>query len=456
MHYAGLSLSVIEVRYIMDSMTAVAFIGVNSIEFARDEIIDLCGMTELGHLDVRLHDPDAGRLRHAEAVGETLARQRQAAMSVRACAELAEALAGASYVVCEIEPGGIKAQRLDFEVPARYGVRQSVADTIGIGGIFRGLRTLPVMADIARQMVVYCPDAYLLSYTNPMVTSIWMACQATGMRRVYGLCHAVPSTHALLASVVGIDEAELEFVTAGFNHQAFVLKFAREGRSAYPLLAARLRDEPGLVPPVSAELFRRFGYFPTQRQAEYLPWVMRHDSELRRLSVVLDQHEQAEQETLRGMAVDSDFLTAGTRFTSDPQGTLAPRFMHAIETGARREMYLSMRNDGLIDNVPADCCVEVPALVGDVPSGHGPSGTGHVSPVPVGALPVQLAALNRTFLNVAELTVRAVLDECRDHVYHAALLDPNTAATLPAPRIAALCDEMLAAQRDLIPVAIAG
>lgn len=422
-------------------MTKIAFIGANSVEFVRGDVIDLCGMPELGELRLALHDPNSLRLEHAGSVARAIARQTRGRVTVEVCPERVKALDGASYVVSELEVGGISATRTDFAVASRYGLRQSVGDTIGIGGIMRGLRTLPVVIGIAREMADRCPDAYLLTYTNPMVMSVWAAYAATPLRRIYGLCHCVQETHELLAALVDVDPAEAEFVSAGLNHQAFVLRFARGGESLYPRLAEAIERRPDRVHPVAAELFRRFGLFPTHPMAEYLPWIMRHPEEIDRFQVTLDEHEPGEAQTQREMATDRHRVATGVPFDLTPTGSLAARFVHALETGRSRELYVSVRNDGLVANLPADCPVEVPCRIE----------AGRATPVAVGQLPPQIAALNRTFLNVAELTVQAVLTGDRRYVHQAALLDPNTAATLTTSRIAALCDDLLAAHGDLLP-----
>jgi alpha-galactosidase len=429
-------------------VTRVAFLGVNSAEFARDDLIGLAGMPELGHLEVALHDPDAGRLRHAAALAHAAAAHAAAAhaaggarVDVRACASRAEALDGADYVVCELEVGGIAATRADFEIPARYGLRQTAGDTIGVGGIFRGLRTLPAVLDIARDMAAHCPAAYLLNYSNPMAMSTWAAYTALPPSLVYGLCHAVPDTHRRLADLLSADVADLDLLTAGFNHQAFVLRLARDGVSLYPRVAEILDADPAALPPVSAELFRRFGYCTTQQQAEYLPWVMRHARERARLRVPAAAPDRGEEETRQAMAQDRRRLADGEPLVAGEPAALAPLFIHAVSTGADRRLYVNVRNGGLIAGLPEDCCVEVPCdIVAGAPV-----------PRPVGPLPPQVTALNRTFLNVVELTVRAVLDGDRRHVYHAALLDPNAAATLTTAQIIAVCDDLFAAHDGLLP-----
>ena len=423
----------------------VTFVGAGSIEFTRNVVTDLCGYPELrGRLELALYDISPDRLAYAERLARQLVAQSGAGAQVTATADRRAALAGAHYVINEVQVGGYDATRADFDIPARYGVRQTIGDTLGIGGIFRGLRTIPVVLALARDMHEVCPDAYLLSYSNPMAMLPWAVYAGTPLRRVYGLCHSVRDTQAFLTGLVGADPDRVRFLTAGFNHQAFVLRFEQDGESLYRKLAEVIDQSPELHRRVRVEIFRRFGYFPTEsseHSAEYVPWFMRHDSQIERFRIFVGDYLERSEENLRELAAVQADLDAGRPLDLTPQHELASLFIHAVETGQERELHVNIRNGGLISSLPEDCCVEVPAVVG----------AGGAKPVPVGALPPQLAALNRTFLNVVELTVQAALAESRDHVYQAALLDPNTAATLTTTETVAMCDDLLAAHRDLLP-----
>jgi alpha-galactosidase len=367
---------------------------------------------------------------------------------VTASADRGAALDGARYVINEIQVGGYGATRLDFDIPARYGVRQTIGDTLGIGGIFRGLRTIPVVTGLAEDMHRLCPDAYLLNYTNPMAMLPWAVYEGTRFSNVFGLCHSVRDTHAFLAGLVGLDPAEVDFVTAGFNHQAFVLRFEHQGRSLYPKLREIIDASPELQRRVRVEIFRRFGYFPTEsseHSAEYVPWFMRHDDQVERFRIFVGDYLARSEENLRELEDLARQLDAGTLLDLEPTGELASEFIHSLETGTERELYVNVRNGDLISSLPEQCCVEVPCRLG--PKGPVPQ--------PVGALPAQLAALNRTFLNVVELTVRAALDGNVQHVYQAALLDPNASATLTTSQIVAMCDDLLDAHKALLPPGLA-
>src|SRR5258706_7805162 len=272
------------------AMTRVAFIGAGSIEFTRNVVTDLCvselGVSELGgELRLALHDISAERLAFADRLVRQIVAQTGSTATVTASASREEALRDATYVINEVQVGGYAATRLDFDLPARYGVRQTIADTIGIGGIFRGLRTIPVAVSLAEDMLRYCPGAYLLNYTNPMAMLPWAVYEGTEFDRVFGLCHSVRDTHAFLAGLVGVDQAEISFVTAGFNHQAFVLRFDHEGTSLYPQLAKVIDADPELARRVRGELIPPVGSFPPERRAhpaECVPWCMRRGAPAQR------------------------------------------------------------------------------------------------------------------------------------------------------------------------------
>jgi alpha-galactosidase len=427
------------------AVITVTFIGAGSIEFTRNVVTDLCSYPEFrGELHLSLYDISAERLAHAEQLATRISDQAGAGATVTASLDRRAALAGARYVINEVQVGGYDATRADFDIPARYGVRQTIGDTLGIGGIFRGLRTIPVTVALAADMHEVCPDAYLLSYSNPMAMLPWAVYAGSPFTKVFGLCHSVRDTQAFLTGLVGADPERVRFVTAGFNHQAFVLRFEQDGQSLYPKLREVIDGSPELQRRVRVEIFRRFGYFPTEsseHSAEYVPWFMRHDDQVDRFRIFVGDYLARSEENLRELDALQRDLAAGAELDLTPAGELASQFIQALETGREAELHVNVRNDGLISSLPDECCVEVPCLVG----------SGGAKPVAVGALPPQLAALNRTFLNVVELTVKAALEKSRDHVYQAALLDPNTAATLTTTEVVAMCDDLFEAHRDLLP-----
>jgi alpha-galactosidase len=429
-------------------MANIVLIGAGSVEFTRILLADLVAFPELTDSTITLHDIDEERLATSEQIANQINEVTGASLDVRAHLDRRAALEGADFVVNEIQVGGMDATLRDFEIPKKYGLRQTIGDTIGVGGIFRGLRTIPVMIAIGDEMAELCPDAILLNYANPMAMLPWAVWEGSRLRRAVGLCHSVQNTHEQLAELVGVPIDEIEFQTAGLNHQAFVLRFERDGDSLYPLLDAALEGDPeGLGRRVRMEIYRQFGYFPTEsseHSAEYVPWFMSHDDQLERYRIPVDEYLRRSYENLEEYAQIRRQLAAGQTLPIEGEGELAPRYIHSMVTGEPRLEYGNVRNEGLIDGLPAGCCVEVPCRV----DGDG------VHPLPVGPVPPQCVALNRTFVNVAELTVRAALEQRRDHVYQAVMLDPNAGATLTIEAIRAMVDELIEAHGDLMPEGI--
>ena len=429
----------------------IAVIGAGSVEFTGNIVADLCSFTELhGSVTLVLHDIDEERLAYSARGAESIVRRTGAGYRIEAHPDRRAALDGARYVINEIQVGGYRATVTDFDIPKGYGLRQTIADTIGIGGIMRGLRTIPVMIGIGNDLHERSPDALLLNYTNPMAMVPWGVYAGTPFTNVVGVCHSVRDTHHLLAETVGVPEDDVAFRTAGFNHQCFVLEFRRRstGEDLYPKLREAVDADPeGLGRRVRVEIFKRFGYFPTEsseHSSEYVPWFLHHDDQVERFRCEIDEYIRRSDENLEEWERAKALLDAGEELEVEPASELASEIIHSLETGTAREVYTNVRNGGLIDGLPEDACVEVPTLVDK----------NGVQPTRIGALPPQCLALNRTFLNVVELTVEAALQERRDLVYDAALLDPNAGATLTTAQIVSMVDDLIEAHGDLIPEGI--
>jgi alpha-galactosidase len=431
-------------------MRKIAIVGAGSVEFTRSVVADLASWPDLrGAFEIALHDIDDERLEYARRAATSLVERTEAGHTVTAHPDRRTAFEGAAYMINEIQVGGYRATRTDFDVPRTYGLRQTIADTIGIGGIMRGVRTIPVIVAMADEMAQLCADALLLNYTNPMAMVPWGVW--TGSRwpaeRTIGVCHSVRDTHAFLAETVGLPEERVAFRTAGFNHQCFVYVFRdREtGEDLYPRLRGIVDADPeGLGRRVRVELFKRFGYFPTEsseHSSEYVPWFLRHDAEVERYRSEVDEYIRRSDENLAEFEELKRRLDADEDLGVEPGQELASQFILALETGRPVELYGNVRNDGLIEGLADDACVEVPVLVDK----------NGVQPTRIGRIPPQCLALNRTFENVVELTVRAAVEGSRELVYQAALLDPNTSATLPVGDILDLVDELLEAHGELIP-----
>ena len=400
----------------------VTLIGAGSTVFARTLISDLVSFPDLADgLTVALMDIDAERLRATERMTAA------AGVPVEATLDRRAALAGADYVLTMFQVGGYRpATVIDFEVPARFGLRQTIGDTLGIGGIMRGLRTIPVLLELCSEMEEVCPDAVLLQYVNPMAMLCWAAARASPIRTV-GLCHSVQGTARELAADLGVEA--LEYRCAGINHLAFYLELRHRGRDVYPELRSN-RDIPEWNR-VRYEVLRHFGYFCTESSehlAEYVPWFIKSANPelIAEFNVPLDEYlRRCEEQLARPVPTEL------ARERSDEYGA---HIVHALETGEPFRFNGNVMNEGLIDNLP-ECCVEVPCVA----DARG------ITPEPVGALPPQLAALIRTNVNVQELTVEAALTGDRDHVYHAAMLDPHTAAELSLQEIHDLVDRLIEA-----------
>jgi alpha-galactosidase len=429
-------------------MTRIAFVGAGSVVFTRNLLADLLSFPELHDLEIALHDIDPIRLETAERIAALTAEESGAAPRITAQLDRREAIEGSDFVLNMVQIGGHEATLRDFEIPARYGLRQTIADTLGVGGIFRTLRTADHMLALGHEVVELCPpNAWLLNYTNPMAMLCWLVYAGTPLENVVGLCHSVQFTTEDLAEIVGVPVDEVTFLSAGLNHQAFLLRFEHESGSLYPRLRERMEADPDLQRRVRFALFKRFGYFPTESSehaAEYVPWCMHHDGELDHYRVPVDEYVRRSEDNLAEFERVRAELEAGRALPVERSNEYAALIVHSMVTGQPRVIYGNVRNRGLLPGLVDDSCVEVPCLV---------DGTG-LRGVPVPEYPPELAALNRTFNNVVELTVRAVLEGRPELVRQAAMLDPNASATLTLDEIDALCDELTAAHGDLLPASL--
>ncbi|WP_319448268.1 MULTISPECIES: alpha-glucosidase/alpha-galactosidase [unclassified Mycobacterium] len=423
----------------------IVLVGAGSVEFTRELLGDILSFPELGSVRIVLHDIDVERLETAEAIARATARAAGAAPELVATTDRRRALDGADYVINVIQVGMHDATVRDFELPAKYGLNQTIGDTVGIGGIFRGLRTFPVLAGIARDMEQVCPDAWLLNYTNPMAMNVTFLHHVAPKLKVLGLCHSVYWTMVGLCELVDVPFDEVSYWSAGVNHQAWVLRWERGGQDLYPLLDQRIAADPELRRRVRVDMYRRLGYYPTEtseHSSEYVPWYLRHPSEVERLRINVGEYVTISEANLAEYGRVRAELAAAETLAIDTDSTeYAPQVIHSLETGTPRVISANVVNDGLITNLPDGVAVEVPTLL-DSLGAH---------PMKVGELPPQCAALNRNFLNPVELTVRAAVDGDPRLVRAAAMVDPNTAATLTVDQIWELCDDLTAAHGDLLP-----
>ena len=423
----------------------IVIVGAGSVEFTRELLGDILSFPELGSVRIVLHDIDVERLETAEAIARATAHAAGAQPEVVASTDRRHALDGADYVINVIQVGMHEATVRDFEIPAKYGLTQTIADTIGVGGIFRGLRTFPVLADIARDMEQVCPDAWLLNYTNPMAMNVTFLHHIAPRLKVLGLCHSVYWTMVGLCDLVDVPYDDVSYWSAGVNHQAWVLRWERGGRDLYPLLDQRVASDAELRRRVRVDMYRRLGYYPTEtseHSSEYVPWYLRHPDEIDRLRINIGEYVSiseanlAEYRRVRAELADTETLPIDRGSTE-----YAPQVIHSLETGTTRVISGNVVNDGLITNLPDGVAVEVPTML-DALGAH---------PMAVGDLPPQCAALNRGFLGPVDLTVRAAVGGDPRLVRAAAMVDPNTAATLTVDQIWELCDELTTVHGDLLP-----
>lgn len=429
-------------------MPKITFIGAGSTVFAKNLIGDILSYPELAESTITLYDIDAERLRTSAIVARKLAQALDAHPTIEATTDRCAALEGADYAIAMFQVGGYRpATVIDFEIPKRYGLEATIADTLGVGGIMRALRTIPVFLDMCRDMQAVCPDVLLLNYVNPMAMLCWALSRATPIKTV-GLCHSVQGTAEQLANDIGVPIEEIDYLCAGINHMAFYLRFERNGEDLYPRIQ-QVIDE-GRVPDwnrVRYEMFRRLGYFVTESSehfAEYTPWFIKRGRPdlIERFNIPLDEYLRRCERQIDGWeALRRELEDEGKPITHTRSHEYGSGIIHSIETGTPRVVYGNVQNTGLIGNLPPGCCVEVPCLV----DANG------VQPVHVGALPPHLAALMQTNINVQALTVEAALTGKREHIYHAAMLDPHTAAELDLDQIWSLVDDLLDAHADWLP-----
>ncbi len=423
----------------------IVIIGAGSVEFTRELLGDILSFDELASVRIVLHDIDAERLETAEAIAKATARAAGADPEVIASTDRRRALDGADYVINVIQVGMHEATVRDFEIPARYGLNQTIGDTIGIGGIFRGLRTFPVLAGIARDMAEVCPDAWLLNYTNPMAMNVTLLHRVAPKLKVLGLCHSVYWTMVGLCELVDVPYDEVSYWSAGVNHQAWVLRWERNGQSLYPTLDERIAADPELRRRVRVDMYRRLGYYPTEtseHSSEYVPWYVRHPAEVERLRINIGEYVSISEANLAEYRRVRTELAGSEELPIDTSSTeYAPQVIHSLETGTTRVISANVANEDLITNLPNGVAVEVPTTL-DALGAH---------PMRVGELPPQCAALNRSFLGPVDLAVRAYTDGDPRLVRAAAMVDPNTAATLTVDQIWELCDELTTAHGNLLP-----
>jgi alpha-galactosidase len=430
----------------------ITFIGAGSTVFAKNLLVDILSFPELADSQICLFDIDSERLRTSEVVAHRVARQLAVNPGIEITTDRGQALDGATYAINMIQVGGYRPCTVtDFEVPKKYGLRQTIADTLGIGGIMRALRTVPVLIEMGREMESRCPEVVHLNYANPMAMNCWALARATKIKTI-GLCHSVQHTASDLAADIGLPVSEINYVVAGINHMAFYLKFERNGEDLYPLIYKVINE--GRVPAdnrVRYDMLQRLGYFVTESSehfSEYVPWYIKSGREdlIERYNIPLDEYPRRCERQIAGWRQLKDTLEeADSPLQIERSVEYGSGIVHSLETGLPRVVYGNVENRDLISNLPTGCCVEVPCLVD----------RNGIQPVQIGPIPAHLAALMQTNISVQALTVEAILTGKREHIYHAAMLDPHTATELDLDQIWSLVDDLLAAHKEWLPAEFA-
>ena len=434
----------------------ITFLGAGSTVFAKNVLGDAMLCDVLSDSEICLYDIDGARLQESFLMLDNINRNSNAGKaSIKTFLGVEnrkEALRGADFVVNAIQVGGYEpCTVIDFEIPKKYGLRQTIADTLGIGGIMRALRTIPVMEDFARDIEEVCPNAWFLNYTNPMAMLSGFMQRYTGVKTV-GLCHSVQvcSQH-LLESLDMKDKLEgRRELIASINHMAWLLDIRdKDGNDLYPEIRRRAlakNDSEKHTDMVRFEYIRRLGYYCTEsseHNSEYNPFFIksRYPELIERYNIPLDEYPRRCVKQIEDWNKRRDELVHNATLTHERSREYASRIMEAIVTNEPYKIGGNVLNTGLIDNLPSDACVEVPCLV---------DGSG-VTPCHVGRLPVQLAAMNMTNINVQLLTIEAAVTKKRDLIYNAAMLEPHTAAELSIDDIVKMVDELIEAHGDYLP-----
>jgi alpha-galactosidase len=438
-------------------MTKITMIGAGSTVFMKNLIGDALSRPSLNDAHIALMDIDPERLAQSALVARKLVASQKAAATVTTHTDQRAALDGADFVIVAFQIGGFRpATQIDFDIPNSYGLRQTIADTLGIGGIMRGLRTVPHLWRVAQDMAEVCPNATMLQYVNPMAINTWALSARFPALKQVGLCHSVQNTVEELALDLGLDHTTLRYRVGGINHMAFLLEFAdATGLDLYP--AMRRGYRAGDIPLESRwnarcpnlvryEAFMHLGYFATESSehfAEYVPWFIKsHRPDLvTHFRIPLDEYPTRCIEQIDAWKDQYAELQAADRIEHTPSNEYAATIMDSIVTGTPSVIYGNVANTGFIPQLPSGCAVEVPVLVD----------TNGLQPTVIDDIPKHLIALMRSNVNVQELTVEALLSENIEHIYHAAYMDPRTAAELDLNQIKSLVDDLLVAHGDMIP-----
>ncbi len=445
----------------MNRNPRIAFIGAGSTVFMKNIIGDVLQRPALSGATIALMDINPQRLAESEIVASKLINTLGVSAKIETHSDQRRALDKADFVVVAFQIGGYEPCTVtDFEVPKKYGLRQTIADTLGIGGIMRGLRTVPHLWSICEDMLAVCPHAVMLQYVNPMAINTWAIAEKYPTIKQVGLCHSVQGTAFELARDLEIPVEEIRYRAAGINHMAFYLNFEHRQadgsyKNLYPDLLKGYREgrfpkpshwNPRCPNKVRYEMLTRLGYFVTESSehfAEYTPYFIKEGREdlIEKYGIPLDEYPKRCVEQIERWKSQADAYKAAEKIEVKASHEYASSIMNSVWTGEPSVIYGNVRNNGCITSLPENCAAEVPCLVDN----------NGIQPTFIGALPPQLTALIRTNINVQELTVQALMTENREHIYHAAMMDPHTAAELDLDQIWSMTNDLLAAHGDWLP-----
>ena len=451
-------------------MIKLTIIGAGSAVFTRRIVTDLLAIEKFKNMEIALQDIDPIRLKASHELLKVISKKLNASPKITSHTDRKAALVGSDFVQTTIQVGGYKPSTvIDFEIPSQYGLKQTIADTLGIGGIMRALRTIPVLLDIAKDVMEICPNAIWLQYVNPMCANMIAINKSFPGIKTLGLCHSVQGTAEMLAKDLGENIDDIDYLCAGINHMAFYKKFEKkingsQKEDLYPrlkeiadkivndeILSSRSKEESEysnkvLHEKVRYEILRRFGYFVTESSehfAEYVPWFIKQNRQdiIDKYKIPIEEYiDRCEISIKLWKKLEKDM----TPIYNEPlqrSNEYASFIMDGVANNNEVTINANVMNDGYIDNLPSNCCVEVPCVINS--NGY--------TPQKFGKLPEHLAALMRTNINVQILTAEAAMTKKREHIYHAALLDPLTAANLTIDEIYSMTDKMIEAHENYLP-----
>ncbi len=444
----------------MATSPKITFIGAGSTVFMKNIVGDVLQRPALAGATIALMDISAKRLEESEIVAKKLIQTLGVPARVETYSDQRAALDGADFVVVSFQIGGYEpATVTDFDIPKKYGLRQTIADTLGVGGIMRGIRTVPHLWKICEDMLEVCPNAVMLQYVNPMAINTWAIAEKYPSIKQVGLCHSVQGTAMELAHDLDIPYEKIRYRSAGINHMAFYLNFEEimeDGsyRDLYPDLIKAYAEgrapKPGWNPrcpnKVRYEMLNKLGYFVTESSehfSEYTPWFIKRDRPdlIEKFGIPLDEYPVRCVEQIARWEKEADEYRKADRIEVKASREYASAIINSVVTGEPSVIYGNVRNSGLITSLPEGCAVEVPCLVDN----------NGIQPTHIGKLPPQLTAIMRTNINVQELTVRALIDENKENIYHAAMMDPHAGAELDLSQIWDLMDDLIVAHDDFLP-----